>query len=134
MGGHDAILVVVDRFSKYVTFIPTKSEVHTDGVARLFMSYVAKYWGLPLDIISDRYTRFTGYLQHYVSVNQENWVELLDAAQFAHNINRSSPTSHSPFEIATGSQPLTPPKVVKRKGNGHFPADFQFARDYHARI
>ncbi|XP_078447614.1 uncharacterized protein LOC144716361 [Wolffia australiana] len=114
VGGHDAILVFVDRFSKYATFIPTTSEVHADGVAHLFMSYVAKYWGLPMDIISDRDTRFT--------------------AQFAHNINRSSFTGHLPFEIATGRQPLTPSEVVKRKGNGHFPAAFQFARDYHARI
>ncbi|XP_078433655.1 uncharacterized protein LOC144704942 [Wolffia australiana] len=57
----DAILVVVDCFSKYATFIPTKSEVHADGVACLFMSHVAKYWGLPLDIISDRNTRFTDH-------------------------------------------------------------------------
>ncbi|XP_078433661.1 uncharacterized protein LOC144704949 [Wolffia australiana] len=74
------------------------------------------------------------YLQHYVLVNQENWAELLDAAQFAHNINWSLVVGHSPFEIATGKQPLTPPEVVKRKGNGHFPMAFRFAHDYHAYI
>ncbi|XP_078434202.1 uncharacterized protein LOC144705416 [Wolffia australiana] len=88
VGGHDAILVVVDHFSKYATFIPTKSEVHVDGVAHLFMFYVAKYWGLPLDIISDRDIRFTGHF----------WESLF------------------------------------KRGNGHFPAAFRFARDYHARI
>ncbi|XP_078436604.1 uncharacterized protein LOC144707374 [Wolffia australiana] len=124
----------MDYFSKYVTFIPTKSKVHADGMARLFMPHVAKYWGLLVDIISDRDSRFTEYLRHYVSVNQENWVELLDVAQFAHNINQSSATGHSPFEIATGRQPLTPLEVVKRKGNEHFPTAFCVMHEYHARI
>ncbi|XP_078431688.1 uncharacterized protein LOC144703382 [Wolffia australiana] len=33
-----------------------------------------------------------------------------------------------------GDIPLTPPEVVKRKGNRRFPTAFRFAREYHARI
>src|SRR5258707_14446686 len=40
--GHDAIFMVVDRFSKMVHAIPTSSDVTSEGVARLFRDNIWK--------------------------------------------------------------------------------------------
>ncbi|CAL2247615.1 unnamed protein product [Prunus armeniaca] len=60
--GCGSILVVVDRFTKYATFIPAPADCNAEEAARLFMKHVVKYWGIPKSIISDRDTRFTGKL------------------------------------------------------------------------
>ena len=44
--GFESIMVVVDRFSKYETFIPAIKECPTKEAARLFLKHVVKYWGL----------------------------------------------------------------------------------------
>ncbi|KAG8376912.1 hypothetical protein BUALT_Bualt09G0113500 [Buddleja alternifolia] len=44
----------------------------------------------------------------FVSANQHEWARLLDVAQFSYNLQRSEATGKSPFELATGQQPLTP--------------------------
>ena len=56
---HDSILVVVDRLSKLVHFIPTHTEVDATEVAQLFVQHVAKHHGLPESIVSDRDSKFT---------------------------------------------------------------------------
>ena len=53
-------MVVVDRFSKYATFIPAPADCKVDEAARLFFKNVVKLWGVPRSIISDRDPRFTG--------------------------------------------------------------------------
>ncbi|KAF8747804.1 Chromo (CHRromatin Organization MOdifier) domain [Rhizoctonia solani] len=58
--GYDAILVVVDSFSKFGHFIPTTKKVTAKGLADLFVSHVWKLHGLPIRTISDRGTTFTG--------------------------------------------------------------------------
>ncbi|KAK8590647.1 hypothetical protein V6N13_057538 [Hibiscus sabdariffa] len=55
-----SIMVVVDRFSKYATFIPASKVCPAEEAARLFLKHVVKYWGVPKTIVSDRDTRFTG--------------------------------------------------------------------------
>ncbi|RVW49001.1 Transposon Tf2-8 polyprotein [Vitis vinifera] len=60
VGGHGSIIVVVDRFSKYATFIAAPTDCTAEETARLFLKHVVKYWGLPKFIISDRDPRFTG--------------------------------------------------------------------------
>jgi hypothetical protein len=56
--GYNEILVMVDRFSKYVVFIVTKMPCSVEEV-KLFFKHIVKYWGLPLNIVSDRDARFT---------------------------------------------------------------------------
>lgn len=56
---HNAILVVVDKFSKMVHFIPTATNVTAPEVAKLFFDNVVRMHGLPEVIISDRDSRFT---------------------------------------------------------------------------
>ncbi|KAF8697266.1 hypothetical protein RHS03_07783, partial [Rhizoctonia solani] len=58
--GHNAILVVIDSFSKFGHFIPTSKKVTAKGLADLFVTHVWKLHGLPIRTISDRGTTFTG--------------------------------------------------------------------------
>ncbi len=60
VGDFGCIVVVVDRFSKYATFIPAPKHCSAEETARFFFKHVVKYWGIPQSIISDRDTRFTG--------------------------------------------------------------------------
>src|SRR5690606_32153426 len=52
--GFDAIMVVVDRFSKKIEAIPTNVELSSLGAAKHFRDYVFKHHGLPRKVISDR--------------------------------------------------------------------------------
>ena len=134
-----SVFVVVDRFSKYVVFIPAPDVCPVEKAAKLFFNNVVKHFGLPRDIVSDRDTRFTGrfwvelfkllgselkfstakhpqtdrqteringlleeYLRHYVTATQKNWVDFMDTAQLCYNLQRSSATGMSPFELAIG--------------------------------
>ncbi|XP_048227260.1 uncharacterized protein LOC107261060 [Ricinus communis] len=45
--GFESIMVVVDRFSKYATFIPAPADCKVDKAARLFFKNVVKLWGFP---------------------------------------------------------------------------------------
>jgi hypothetical protein len=51
--GFDAIMVVVDRFSKMAHFIRTKDEATAQERERLFFFHIFKHHGLPKDIVSD---------------------------------------------------------------------------------
>ncbi|KAK3035260.1 hypothetical protein RJ639_034697 [Escallonia herrerae] len=48
------ILVVVDRFSKYASFIAAPKYCSAEETAQLFFRYVVKYWGMPQDIVTTR--------------------------------------------------------------------------------
>ena len=56
--GYDAILVVVDRFTKMVHLVPTTEELSALGLAKLYRDHVWKIHGLPNSIISDRGPQF----------------------------------------------------------------------------
>ncbi|RVW24456.1 Transposon Tf2-11 polyprotein [Vitis vinifera] len=138
---HDfkSIFVVVDRFSKYVVFIPAPDACPVEEAAKLFFNNVVKHFRLPRNIVTDRDARFTSrfwvelfkllgselkfsttnhsqtdgqtkrinalleeYLRHYVTAIQKNWVDLLDIAQLYYNLQKSSATGMSPFELAIG--------------------------------
>ena len=57
--GSTAILVVVDKLTKFVHLIPTVTTVTAEETARLFISHVFQYHGMPKVLITDRDTRFT---------------------------------------------------------------------------
>jgi hypothetical protein len=52
-GSANALLVVVDKLSKFAHFIPMRHPFTTATVARLFMDHVYRLHGMPLAIISD---------------------------------------------------------------------------------
>jgi len=56
--GYNSILVVVDRLTKMVHFIPTTEKTLAEGLARLFRDNVWKLHGLPESIILDRGPQF----------------------------------------------------------------------------
>lgn len=56
--GFDALLNVVDRFTKMIHVILTMATVTTQGIARLYQDNVWKLHGLPQKVISDRGPQF----------------------------------------------------------------------------
>jgi len=51
---YNSILVVCDRLTKIVHFVPTTEKTLAEGVARLFQDNVWKLYSLPESIIIDR--------------------------------------------------------------------------------
>jgi len=60
--GYDSILVVVDRLTKMVHFIPTTEKTSAEGLVRLFRDNMWKLHGLPKSIILDRGLQFAAGL------------------------------------------------------------------------
>ena len=56
--GFDGIFTIVDRFSRYVRFIPMLTSSTASDVAHLFFENWLCRFGTPSKIISDRDTRF----------------------------------------------------------------------------
>ncbi|SJL18309.1 uncharacterized protein ARMOST_21895 [Armillaria ostoyae] len=52
--GHDALLVVVDRFSKAIILVPCNVELSAEGWARILRDHVYARHGMPQVVISDR--------------------------------------------------------------------------------
>jgi hypothetical protein len=61
LNGHryDSILVVVDRFSKMVHFIPCLGTINAPSLAQTFMREIVRLHGPPKSIVSDRGVIFT---------------------------------------------------------------------------
>jgi len=59
---YDLILVVVDRLTKIVYFIPTTEKTSAEGLVQLFRDNVWKLHSLPESIISDRGPQFVAGL------------------------------------------------------------------------
>ena len=59
--GNDAIVVFVDKLSKMVHLVATKTAVTAPQLAEIFWTTVVRHHGLPSSIVSDRDPRFTGH-------------------------------------------------------------------------
>src|SRR3954462_2777779 len=57
--GHDAIFVVIDRFSKVALFLPVKEMIFASKLADLYVFRVVSLHGIPLAISLDRGSIFT---------------------------------------------------------------------------
>src|SRR3954470_9045342 len=57
--GHDAIFVVIERFSKVAHFLPIKETISASQLADLYVSRIVSLHGIPLEISSDRGSIFT---------------------------------------------------------------------------
>ncbi|CAI7729882.1 unnamed protein product, partial [Closterium sp. NIES-53] len=74
--GHDAILVVIDKFSKMEHFIPTHTTARTEETAQLFLKHIISQHGIPTTLISDRDPKFTSNMPqqerpHFSSVTDD---------------------------------------------------------------
>ena len=58
--GYDAILVVVDKLTKYGLFIPSHGSDTAKDTAQLLFHHVIAHYGIPVQIISDRDRLWTG--------------------------------------------------------------------------
>ena len=139
--GKNAILTVVDRFSKMIRLFPISTEITARGVATIFREHIFKLYGTPRKVISDRGPQFVSsfmdalytllkiegnpstayhpqtdgqterynatveqYLRLYTNHPQNDWVEWLALAEFAHNQNTTT-SGYSPFMLNLGQQP-----------------------------
>ena len=57
--GHDAIWVIVDRFTKSTHFIPIRMNYSLDQLAQLYIKEIVRLHGIPVSIVSDRDPCFT---------------------------------------------------------------------------
>jgi hypothetical protein len=56
---HNALLVVVDRYTKIAKYIATRKTIDAPGLARQFIKYWFKDQGIPSHIVTDRGSLFT---------------------------------------------------------------------------
>lgn len=56
---YNAILVIVDRFTKYALYIPCSKNISSEGLANKFLRHVFRPYGMPRGIVSDRGSVFT---------------------------------------------------------------------------
>jgi hypothetical protein len=72
--GHDSILVVVDRLTKMVRFIPCRESMDAAEVAELICREVVRQHGMPKEVLSDRGPHFNNlfwrHLCKYAGVRQ----------------------------------------------------------------
>ncbi len=59
--GNTAVMVVVERLSRYVFFVPCRTTSSAKDVWHLLNSHVIAHTGIPRVIVSDRDTRFTSH-------------------------------------------------------------------------
>ena len=143
--GYDAILVVVDRFSKLTHFIPCNSTDGAVATAVHLRKDIVRLHGIPKEIVSDRDSRFTAkvwrsladllnfkqklstsrhpqtdgqtenmnqqledFLRHFIGPLQNDWDDLLPAAEFAINSSWQSSINTTPFQLTYGYNPRSP--------------------------
>ena len=58
--GHDAFVVFVDMFSKYIRVVPVRKAISAPELANVFIKELYSRFGLPSVLVSDRDPRFTG--------------------------------------------------------------------------
>ncbi|MBW0549446.1 hypothetical protein O181_089161 [Austropuccinia psidii MF-1] len=73
----DAILVVVDRFSKMEIFILTYGKITSMELAQIFISHVFSKYGLPVSIVSDRGCLFVSSF----------WINLCQQPKISRNLS-----------------------------------------------
>jgi len=56
---HDSIMVVVDKLTKVVHFIPVTTMYSTSDVAHVFIRDVVRLHGVPKNIVSNKDAKFT---------------------------------------------------------------------------
>ena len=64
LGSNNAIWVIVDRLTKSGHFLPMKVNFSMDRLASLYIKEIVRMHGIPISIVSDRYSCFTSRFWH----------------------------------------------------------------------
>ena len=109
--------VVADLFYKNVV---KYFGLHEDIVSDRDSQFIGRFWTVQFGLMGSELKFSTAnhpqtdgqterinavledYLRYYVTASQKNWLDLLDSAQFAYNLHKSSSTGVSLFELAMG--------------------------------
>ncbi|TYK01231.1 reverse transcriptase [Cucumis melo var. makuwa] len=144
VGDFEAILVIINRFSKYATFIPTTKQCSAEMTTQLFFKHVVTLWGVPTSIVSDRDGRFIGsfwtelFFFLRTSLNKSSsYHPQTDGQTERFNCMleeylrhfTSSSTGRSPFEIVSGRQPVLP-HLVDHPFVGKNPQALNFTKEW----
>jgi hypothetical protein len=78
--GHDAVMVVVDKLTRYAIYVPCSTTNTAQEVFALFMARVLGEHGIPEKIISDRDSRFTSHF--WESIWEQMGAELKRSTAF----------------------------------------------------
>ncbi|KAL4567311.1 hypothetical protein LXL04_022892 [Taraxacum kok-saghyz] len=127
--GFDAILVVVDRLSKYNHFVLLKHPYTARSVAEVFVKEIVRHHGIPMSIVSDRDPLFLSRFWQEIFRSQapatyefsipsrDRWADGIDQprtwatwipwAEFWYNSTFHISTGKTPFEIVYGRKPPT---------------------------
>ncbi|KAF8761558.1 hypothetical protein RHS01_00200 [Rhizoctonia solani] len=128
--GHNAILVVIDLFSKFGHFIPTSKKISAKGLADLFITHIWKLHGALYQQLGvkpafslayhpesdgqmERVNQFIKfYLRSYVAASHSDWAAWLPLAEYAYNNAKHAATGRTPFELVYGQNPVMNPSNV----------------------
>ena len=71
----DAVLIVIDKLTKFATYLPTLGTMNQQEFAKLFVMKIARHYGLPVGMVADRDPHWAKSFWH--SVVDELSLELL---------------------------------------------------------
>ena len=67
--GMDAIVVIVDRFTKMIRLKATTTSISLEGIARIYRDKIWKIHGVPRTILSDRGPQFASkFMEDFTKV------------------------------------------------------------------
>ena len=110
----DAILVIVDRFTKYSLFLPVSSTITAAELAELFHRHVELVFGPPEGIVSDRGSLFTSKFWSNLCYLTQIRLRLSTAfhPQTDGQTERMNQTLEHYLRCFTGEEQITWPKLL----------------------
>ncbi|GJS78586.1 hypothetical protein Tco_0728467 [Tanacetum coccineum] len=115
--GHDAIWVIVDRFTKLAHFIPIRATDSMETLTRLYIKEIVSRHGVPISIISDHDSHFTSRfwqsLQNALGTQLDmnfgkGWDKHLPLVEFSYNNSYHASIKAAPFEALYGRKCRSP--------------------------
>nr|GEW82356.1 hypothetical protein [Tanacetum cinerariifolium] len=97
--GFTGVMVVVDRLSKYVHFVPLRHPFTATNIAHEFVSNIVRLHGIPSTV----------YLRCFAGDKPKKWVEWLPWVEYSYNTSMHTSTKMMPFEVVDGRPP---PKLL----------------------
>ncbi|KAH9720957.1 Endonuclease [Citrus sinensis] len=126
--GCGSIMVVVDHYSKYATFIAARTDCKADEAARLFVKHIIKLWGVPKSIVSDRDPRFIG--RFWTELFKMLGTDLKFSTSFHPQTDGQTERINSLLEMYLRHYPTTP-NAIASTYEGKSLAAHKLAREWH---